>query len=75
MKNNANINGETFPWFNETWKDDGRRDHNPKTDPMDGEIYKSFNGNGVEYPNILQRKGIEVSLEIIKKDIDYLLSE
>ena len=70
-----NINGETFPWFNETWKDDGRRDHNPKTDPMDGEIYKSFNGNGVEYPNILQRKGIEVSLEIIKKDIDYFLSE
>jgi hypothetical protein len=71
-----NIYGETFPWFDETWKDDGRRDHNPKTDPAeDGGIYRSFKGNGAEYPTILQRKGIEVSLEIIKKDIDYFLSE
>lgn len=72
-----NINGQTFPWIEETWTEDGRRNHNPKTDPAKdegAEPYKAYNGEH-SWPNVLQRRGIEVSLEIIRRDIEEFLGE
>lgn len=70
-----NINGQTFPWITESWTNDGRRNHNPKMDPApeEQEAYKAYGEK--TWPNILQRKGIEVSLQIISRDIEKFLSE
>jgi glutathione peroxidase-family protein len=70
-----NVTGETFPWISESWTPDGRRNHNPKTDVspnQNSEDYRSCDGSG--WPNVLQRRGIDVSLELISKDIDDFLN-
>ena len=68
-----NITGETYPWFDEKWKDDGRRDHNPVhstgTQNFDDEPRQG------RWPNMIQRAGIDVSLEIISRDIDLFLEK
>jgi glutathione peroxidase-family protein len=58
------VSNNTFPWIEETYKEDGRRDHAPKASDDDE-----------KWPNKVQRRGIEVSLDIISSDIDLFLSE
>lgn len=58
------VSNNTFPWIEEKYKDDGRRDHTPKA--SDGDE---------KWPTKVQRRGIEVSLDIISSDIDLFLSE
>jgi glutathione peroxidase-family protein len=69
-----NVFGETFPWVAEKYKDDGRRDHEPKTTPTEDQIGK-MEQSSAPWPNAWQRKGIDISLEIISKDIDAYLAE
>jgi glutathione peroxidase-family protein len=69
MLGERNIFGETLPWFPEKYTPDGKRDHNPVTEktnvlPDDG-----------PYPTKLQQFGIEVSINVIKKDIDKYLNQ
>lgn len=65
------IGGDTFPWFPEKYQEDGRKDHNPKTDKhsnLPDELVGPF-------PSPLQRFGIDVSLKMICRDInEYLYS-
>ena len=58
------VNNNTFPWIEEKYKDDGRRDHTPKA-----------SDDEEKWPTKVQRHGIEVSLDIISLDIDLFLSE
>ena len=70
-----NVNGETFPWISESWTSDGRRNHNPKIEKsptQDSDDYRPYGSK--PWPNVLQRRGIEVSLELISKDIDDFLN-
>lgn len=52
-----------FPWLEELYLDDGRRDHRPKASTDDA----------CPWPTPKQRYGIDVSLEIISRDIDTYL--
>lgn len=54
----------TFPWIDEKYKEDGRRDHEPKA-----------SDDGEKWPTKRQRYGIEISLGIISADIDEFLAE
>lgn len=64
-----NVFGETFPWFPEKYLPDGRRDHRPILEE-DGHEQADAGG---PWPTVVQRKGIDVSLEVISRDIeDYL---
>jgi len=57
------VTNETFPWIEERYKEDGRRDHTPKV-----------SDDGEKWPSTTQKIGINLSLQIISKDIDeYLL--
>jgi glutathione peroxidase-family protein len=58
------VSNNTFPWIEEKYKEDGRRDHAPKASDDDE-----------KWPNKVQRRGIELSLDIISSDIDLFLSE
>ena len=58
------VSNNTFPWIEEKYKDDGRRDHTPKA-----------SDDEEKWPTKVQRHGIEVSLDIISLDIDLFLSE
>lgn len=69
MLGERNIFGETFEWYPEKYKDDGRRDHNPITEETEG-----FPSGG-PYPTALQRFGIDVSIDIMERDINQYLSE
>jgi len=63
------IFGETFSWYPEKYTEDGRRDHNPIIE--DREDFP----NGGPYPTPLQRLGIDVSIDILRRDIEEYLSE
>lgn len=65
------VTNETFPWVEERYKEDGRRDHSPKMS-KDGE---EGSENAERWPNAKQRFGIGISLEIISRDIDYYLEQ
>jgi len=54
-----------FPWLEETYNEDGKRDHRPKTHPREG----------LPWPTPDQRYGIDFSLEIIMRDIDLYLNQ
>lgn len=69
-----NVFGETFPWFPEKYQEDGRRSHIPITEE-DKENQELKDGYYGKWPTPVQRKGIEVSLDIISKDIETYLSE
>lgn len=56
------VTNETFPWVEERYKPDGRRDHTPKV-----------SDDGEKWPSAKQRFGIGISLEIISRDIDNYL--
>lgn len=69
-----NVNGEVFPWIEERYDENGRRFYGPKTEHKSGADYEPVEP-GKRWPNKLQRRGIDVSLEIISSDIDAFLSE
>lgn len=56
------VTNETFPWIEERYKEDGRRDHEPKV-----------SDDGEKWPSAKQKFGIGLSLEIISRDIDNYL--
>ena len=58
------VTNETFPWVEERYKEDGRRDHTPKV-----------SDDGERWPSKKQQFGIGLSLEIISRDIDRYLAE
>ncbi len=57
------VTNETFPWVEEKYKEDGRRDHSPKV-----------SDDGEKWPSKKQQFGINLSLEIIRRDIDGYLN-
>jgi glutathione peroxidase-family protein len=57
------VTNETFPWVEEHYKPDGRRDHSPKVSE-----------DGEKWPSSKQKFGIGISLEIISRDIDCYLT-
>ena len=65
--------GLTLPWVQEKFKEDGRRDHNPATEPSGFE--EPEDSSGQSWPNKFQRIGIDVSLEAISKDIEEYLNQ
>lgn len=68
------VTGDTFPWVKEKYLQNGKRDHNPQTEPQEdgmGEVLPTDSG----WPAAWQRKGINLSLEIISRDIDTYLAE
>lgn len=65
------IGGDTFPWFPEKYQPDGRKDHNPVTGHHP-ELPPEMAGN---FPTALQRFGIDVSLQMISRDIDNYLAD
>jgi glutathione peroxidase-family protein len=56
------VTNETFPWVEERYKEDGRRDHAPKV-----------SDDGERWPSRKQQFGIDMSLDIISRDIDEYL--
>jgi glutathione peroxidase-family protein len=62
--------GVTFPWVSEKYKEDGRRDHNPALEPTEE---KMANVGDKPWPNIFQRAGADISLDIISRHIDLYL--
>lgn len=56
------VTNNTFPWVEEHYKPDGRRNHAPKV-----------SGDGEKWPSSKQKFGIGLSLEIISRDIDIYL--
>ena len=71
MLGERNITGEVFPWAEEQYFENGRPN-------FDGAIRnKSFFGDpdeGSGWPTKKQREGIEISLRLIKEDIDDFLN-
>jgi len=69
------MDGNCFPWVQEKYKEDGRRDHNPIT-VLRGEKTagdEHFDSDNGPWPTKNQRYGIEMSLEMISQDINYFL--
>ena len=58
------VTNETFPWVEERYKPDGRRDHSPKVSE-----------DGEKWPSSKQKFGIGISIEIISRDIDNYLGQ
>lgn len=65
--------GNTFPWVQEKYKDDGRRDHNPGLEANGDEV--AMQPNDTRWPNKYQRIGIDISIEAISKEIDNYLNQ
>jgi glutathione peroxidase-family protein len=62
------IFGQTFPWFEEKYNEEGKRDHKPVTKK------DNIDENDRPYPTKIQEFGIDVSLELIKRDINFYLN-
>lgn len=60
-------NGNVFPWYPEKFNADGTRDHNPV-------LTEDKNYPSGQFPSPVQRFGIDVSLNIISKDIHSYLN-
>ena len=69
-----NYMGETFPWVEEKYQENGKRDWKPvNTKPENqGPIQK---GQKTSWPTNEQRNGIELSLKSISEDIDEYLGQ
>ncbi len=65
--------GVTFPWVAEKYQDNGKRDWNPVTKSKDDQKYTP-KGQKRSWPTEEQRKGMDMSIELISLDIDYYLS-
>lgn len=60
--------GERFPWFSKNGKQQDPRDYRPNLQKREGE-----DDNNGPFPTPRQRKGIDISLNIISRDIDEFL--
>jgi len=69
MLGERNIFGETFAWYPEKYNEDGTRDHNPITKDKEGFP------NGGPYPTLFQSFGIDVSIDILSRDIAEYISQ
>jgi glutathione peroxidase-family protein len=65
--------GIAFPWVEERYQVNGKRDWNPVTTPQENQAPTSEEQES-SWPTKEQRKGIEFSLESISKDIDKYLA-
>ena len=65
--------GATFPWVEEKYQENKKRDWNPVTTPQENQE-PTPKEQKTSWPTKEQRKGIELSLESISVDIDYYLS-
>ena len=65
--------GVTFPWVQEKYQDNEKRDWNPVNTPQENQEPTPSNQK-TSWPTKEQRKGIEMSLDLISEDIDHYLS-
>ena len=65
--------GTTFPWVKEKYQENGRRDWNPVNTPQENQE-PTPEGQKSGWPTKEQRYGIELSLDLISKDIDNYLA-
>lgn len=65
--------GATFPWVNEKYQENGKRDWNPVNTPQENQK-PTPQGQKTSWPTEEQRRGIDMSLELISMDIDYYLN-
>lgn len=65
--------GIAFPWVEERYQKNGKRDWNPVTTPQENQAPTSEEQES-SWPTKEQRNGIEFSLESISKDIDNYLA-
>jgi glutathione peroxidase-family protein len=70
-----NTNGEMLPWLEERYDENGRRYYGPKTEHVDDPDHISASSNIGGWPNLLQRKGIDFSLDLISADVDEFLRD
>ena len=66
--------GIAFPWVEERYQDNGRRDWNPVMTPQENQEPTSHEQES-SWPTKEQRKGIEFSLKSISEDIDEYLNQ
>lgn len=64
--------GVTFPWVNEKWQTNGKRDWNPVNTPQDNQE-PTPQGQKTSWPTKEQRKGMDLSLDSISLDINHYL--
>jgi len=64
--------GKTFPWVNEKFQENGKRDWNPVLTPEQDQKPTPRNQKA-SWPTELQRRGMDVSVESISIDIDNYL--
>jgi len=67
-------NGETFPWVEEKYQENGKRDWNPVDTPKE-EQGPTPRDQKTSWPTREQRNGIELSLKSISEDIDEYLGQ
>lgn len=65
--------GTTFPWVKEKYQENGKRDWNPVNTPQENQE-PTPEGQKSGWPTKEQRYGIELSLDLISKDIDNYLA-
>lgn len=65
--------GVTFPWVQEKYQDNGKRDWNPVNTPQVDQK-PTPKGQKTSWPTEEQRNGIEFSLKLISEDIDEYLN-
>jgi glutathione peroxidase-family protein len=65
--------GATFPWVSEKYQPNNKRDWNPVNTPQENQEPTPSNQK-TSWPTKEQRKGIEMSLDLISEDIDHYLS-
>ena len=66
--------GETFPWVEEKYQENGKRDWNPVDTPQE-EQEPTPRDQKTSWPTNKQRMGIELSLDSISMDIDFYLNK
>jgi glutathione peroxidase-family protein len=66
--------GATFPWFQEKYQENGKRDWNPVNTPQENQP-ATPKGQQSSWPTKEQRHGIDFSLKSISEDIDEYLGK
>jgi glutathione peroxidase-family protein len=65
--------GQTFPWVNEKFQENGKRDWNPVLAPEENQQPTPQNQK-TSWPTEIQRRGMDISIDAISLDIDYYLN-
>jgi len=66
--------GATFPWVTEKYQDNGKRDWNPVTTPQENQ-QPTPKEQKTNWPTKEQRRGMDMSLDLISEDIDEYLGK